>query len=175
MSDMVERVARAMTYVASSANDLATSPRLIAASARALATKSAHQRFDEKLSEWQPRLAPHFVTAMRSHITRLLSDGELEEDGISPSLSSFDDLLLFLSAMPWVKTPAVGITRRGEFQVSWQVKGAPANVVLVFLGDRNVRWYRVDERVRAHIRHATGVDPLGSFEMWRAMIDAALK
>jgi hypothetical protein len=100
-------------------------------------------RFSRALDEWKGLLAPDHYDAMSRHVERLLSDQEeLDEDGIVPSSSSFDDLLTFLAARSWIRSPALGFNRSGQFSASWS-RGRPirSDVTLTFLGDGTVKWY----------------------------------
>lgn len=100
------------------------------------------ERFARALSEWKGLLAPDHFDALVQHIERLLSDQEeLDEDGITPSSSSFDDLLSFLSSRPWDKAPAVGLNRKGQFLVSWTRSHPYTDVTLAFLGEGSIKWY----------------------------------
>lgn len=105
-------------------------------------TDSTVERFSRALAEWRGLLAPDHFDAMVRHIDRLLSDEEeLEEDNVVPSLSSFDDMLAFLSGRPWVRTPAAGLNRRGQFSISWGKAHPQVDVTLTFLGEGSVKWY----------------------------------
>jgi hypothetical protein len=135
---------------------------------------SVYEALVSRLSEWQSRLAPHLVRAMAAHLNRMFAEPDQDEDEdetITPVRSSLDDLLRFLSERPWVKAPALGLTRDGKFQAAWNYGDRPnnANLTLVFLGQSNVRWYRLDARKRTLVRHGTGVDPLDELA---AVIDA---
>lgn len=136
-----------------------------AASEPARGIQRTLDQFRERLEAWHSRLAPHMRIAMQRHLTRMLDD-EDELEGVLPSLRSFDDLLAFLSTVPWSKAPALGLTRAGKFQVAWHVGqgNGKANLVVVFLGDSMARWYRVDNRAADRVRHATGIDPVA--DLW---------
>ena len=104
---------------------------------------STAERFARALGEWKGLLAPHHYDAMAFHADRLLRDqDELDEDGIVPSPSSFDDLIAFLAGRPWAKSPAVGLSAQGRFSGSWAHVGTPqSDVTLTFLGGGTVKWY----------------------------------
>jgi hypothetical protein len=109
---------------------------------RKTSSETTVKRFSEALGEWRGLLAPDHFDAMTRQIDRLLSDQEeLDEDKIVPSLSSFDDLLAFLSARPWDRAPAVGLNKRGHFSVSWGKPHPHTDVTLTFLGEGSVKWY----------------------------------
>lgn len=100
------------------------------------------ERFVRALSEWKGLLAPDHFDAMARHVNRLLSDQEeLDEDNITPSPNSFDDMLSFLSGQPWDRAPAVGLNRRGQFSVSWGKSRPKVDVTLTFLGEGSIKWY----------------------------------
>ena len=101
------------------------------------------ERLSQALAEWKGLLAPDHFDAMKFHVDRLVSDqGELDEDEITPSPSSFDDLLAFLASRPWSRAPAVGLSRNGQFSASWgRSQPAKSDVTLTFRGDGSVKWY----------------------------------
>ena len=117
-------------------------------------------RFRLILDQWKGLLVPRHYDAMRAHIERLLGDeDELKEEGITPSIGSFDDLLMFLASRPWTKPPAIGLDKRGCFALSWApARQVKADLTLTFLGNGSVRWYIYDARDRARpALSATGV------------------
>lgn len=135
-------VQHAVTGDRSSYREAATPTMEHSGSPRAEPPGSMLERFVRALGGWKGLLAPDHFGAMAQHVERLLSDQEeLDEDGVSPSLSSFDDLLSFLSSRPWDKAPAVGLNRRGQFSVSWTRARPHTDVTLTFLGESRVKWY----------------------------------
>lgn len=104
--------------------------------------ESAHDRFARALKNWKGLLAPNHFDAMVLHLDRLLGDQvELDDEGIVPSLGSIEDLLSFLSSRPWARPPAVGLTRTGQFAVSWSRPTPTRDLSITFLGNGSVKWY----------------------------------
>jgi len=100
------------------------------------------ERFERALGEWKGLLAPDHFEAIAWHIQRMLSDQEeLDEDNVAPSLSSFDDMLAFLSSRPWDRPPAVGMSKNGQFSASWAGPSPHRDVTLTFLGEGLIKWY----------------------------------
>jgi len=118
------------------------------------------QQFRRRLDGWRGLLTPRHYDAMGAHIERLLGDeDELKEEGITPSIGSLDDLLMFLASRHWTKPPAIGLDRQGCFALSWApARQVKADLTLTFLGNGSVRWYVYDARDRARpASSATGV------------------
>jgi len=105
-------------------------------------TETPLSRFSHALEHWKGLLAPHHYDALVCHLDRLLSEEEeLEDEGIAPSIGSFEDLLIFLAARPWAKAPALGMTKVGQFAASWSQHQPTRDVSVTFLGDGAVKWY----------------------------------
>jgi hypothetical protein len=133
-----------LVFVQNSATSLRWSPALEVS--KQAATPLA--KLEQALEPWRGNLASHHFSSMERHIHRLFHDEEaVAEDGVDPSLSSFNNLLAFLFDRPWVKSPALGMDRRGIFAVSWAPdRNVRADFTLQFLNDGTVRWFFVDAR-----------------------------
>jgi hypothetical protein len=104
--------------------------------------RTSLERFARALGEWKGLLAPDHFDSMMRHIDRILSDEEeLQDDQVTPSLSSFDDMLAFLGGRPWDRAPAVGLNGKGQFSASWGKAHPKSDVTLTFLGEGVVKWY----------------------------------
>jgi hypothetical protein len=109
-------------------------------------SSTALKRFEEKLGAWRDKLTPAHFVALEAHLAHFLGDEEeLREEGIKPSLASFDDLLQFLATHPWAKAPAAALDKQGNWALAWSPnRGAKANLIMTFMGENRVKLYHYD-------------------------------
>jgi hypothetical protein len=93
------------------------------------------------------------------------NESDLAEEGVIPNLAAFDGLITFLVSHPWVRVPALTITRGGAFAAIWDQERT-ARVRLDFVGSTRARWVVVN----------TGPAPTnGSGEVDQKQLDGILR
>lgn len=109
---------------------------------------STLSRFRKTLETWKG----HLFTETLNHLDRQLSylleeEEDLAELSHAPDPKSFEALLSYLAARPWIKAPSLTLTRNGAFVANWRpTDDAKARLSVDFLDERRVRWSAIDAR-----------------------------
>ncbi len=105
-------------------------------------------RFRKILETWRGRLFTGTLDRLDRQLSHLLEDEEdLAELSRTPDPRTFEALLSYLAARPWIKAPSLTLTRDGIFVANWRpAREAKARLSLDFLDERRVRWSAADAR-----------------------------
>jgi hypothetical protein len=103
-------------------------------------------RFQTILDGWKGKLFTNTLERLRAQLSYLLADEEeLNELLQAPGTKSFEALLGYLAARPWIKAPSLTLTRNGVFVANWRpAREAKARLSVDFINEKRARWSGVD-------------------------------
>jgi hypothetical protein len=136
-------------------------------------------RFQSVLETWKGRLFTGTWDRLNRQLSYLLEDEEdLAESG-PPDTRSFEALLSYLAARPWVRAPSVTLTKTGVFVASWRpASGAKARLSVDFMDEKRVRWSAADARegktpaVTGGTCSVSELDEhLGKYQSWMSLFE----
>jgi hypothetical protein len=117
---------------------------------------SARSRCKTVLDARHSRLTEEQAVALERQIEALLADeDELDEQGVTVSVASFDGLIEFLAFHKVTRHPNLSLTRKGQFAASWS-PDRHAKLTLVFNGHDMGDWVAVDFRQQSAVQRGSG-------------------
>jgi hypothetical protein len=140
---------------------------------------STLSRFQKVLETWNGLLFTNTRERLSRQLTYLLEDEEDLAGAGEPGARSFEALLGYLSARPWVGAPSLTLTRNGIFVANWRPAAqAKARLSVDFMDENRARWSAADAREGQAPTMTGGIcsiseldEYLGRYQSWMSVFE----